>query len=165
MLGFRGRRSPWTAWLERSVIGHRLLAIRENEDAAQALGINPMRYKLFAAGAPVPDSVRRLYAHYVTFIDPHMLLNMNMALEITDLLDSWSIGTLWGPLLGLGSLVPVAEAIRATFGKSYAGIHLVVYGAQPDGRDPLRALDHGALFRSLPAACGPCAFVRGRQRR
>jgi branched-chain amino acid transport system permease protein len=120
-----------TAWLERSAIGHRLLAIRENEDAAQALGINLMRYKLFATAlsAFLTAFGGTLYAHYVTFIDPQTLLNMNMALEITIYSIVGGIGTLWGPLLGSVFLVPMAEVIRATFGQSYAGIHLVVYGA------------------------------------
>jgi branched-chain amino acid transport system permease protein len=43
-----------TAWLERSRTGHRLVAIRENEDAAEALGINLLRYKLLATGLEKP---------------------------------------------------------------------------------------------------------------
>ena len=88
-----------TAWLERSAIGHRLVAIRENEDAAQALGVNLLRYKLFATAlsAFLTALGGTLYAHYVTFIDPHTLLNMNMALEITIYAIVGGVGTLWGP--------------------------------------------------------------------
>jgi branched-chain amino acid transport system permease protein len=120
-----------TAWIERSAIGHRLIAIRENEDAAQALGINLMRYKLFATAlsAFLAALGGTLYAHYVTFIDPNTLLNMNMALEITIYAIVGGIGTLLGPLLGAAFLIPVAELVRTTFGQSYAGVHLVVYGA------------------------------------
>lgn len=119
-----------SVWIERSAIGHRLVAIRENEDAAQALGINLLRYKLFATGlsAFLTALGGTLYAHYVTFIDPHTLLNMNMALEITIYSIVGGLGTIWGPLLGAGFLVPIAEIVRAAFGQSYAGIHLVVYG-------------------------------------
>ena len=90
-----------------------------------------MRYKLFATAlsAFLTAFGGTLYAHYVTFIDPQTLLNMNMALEITIYSIVGGIGTLWGPLLGSVFLVPMAEVIRATFGQSYAGIHLVVYGA------------------------------------
>ena len=106
-------------------------AIRENEEAAQALGINLLRYKLLATAlsAFLTALGGTLYAHYVTFIDPHTLLNMNMALEITIYSIVGGSGTIWGPLLGAGFLVPVAEIVRAAFGQSYAGIHLVVYGA------------------------------------
>lgn len=119
------------AWLERSRTGHRLLAIRENEDAAQALGINLLRYKLFATAlsAFLTALGGTFYAQYVTFIDPSTLLNMNMALEITIYSIVGGIGTLVGPLLGAAFLVPIAEWVRAVFGSHYAGIHLVVYGA------------------------------------
>ena len=120
-----------TAWLERSKTGHRLVAIRENEEAAQALGINLLRYKLFATAlsAFLTAFGGTLYAHYVTFIDPNTLLNMNMALEITIYSIVGGIGTLFGPLLGAAFLVPIAETVRASLGKSYAGVHLVIYGA------------------------------------
>lgn len=141
------------AWLERSRFGHRLVAIRENEEAAQALGVNILRYKLLATAlsAFLTAFGGTLYAHYVTFIDPHTLLNMNMALEITIYSIVGGLGTIWGPLLGAGFLVPIAEIVRAAFGQSYAGIHLVVYGAvliavilfAPDG--------FMGLFRSFSA--------------
>ena len=120
-----------TAWLERSVTGHKLIAIRENEDAAQALGVSLVRYKLFATALSAFFAALggTLYAHYVTFIDPQTLLNMNMALEITIYAIVGGIGTLLGPLLGALFLVPLAELVRATLGQSYAGVHLVVYGA------------------------------------
>jgi branched-chain amino acid transport system permease protein len=131
MLAFLVLAMAVTASIERSAIGHRLIAIRENEDAAQALGVNLLRYKLFATAlsAFLAALGGTLYAHYVTFIDPNTLLNMNMALEITIYAIVGGIGTLFGPLLGAAFLVPVAELVRATFGQSYAGVHLVVYGA------------------------------------
>ena len=131
MLAFLMLAMAVTAWLERSATGHKLIAIRENEDAAQALGVNLLYYKLFATGlsAFLAALGGTLYAHYVTFIDPHTLLNMNMALEITIYAIVGGIGTLFGPLLGALFLVPLAEIVRATFGQSYAGVHLVVYGA------------------------------------
>ena len=90
-----------------------------------------MRYKLLATAlsAFLAALGGTLYAHYVTFIDPNTLLNMNMALEITIYAIVGGIGTLFGPLLGAAFLVPVAELVRTTLGQSYAGVHLVVYGA------------------------------------
>ena len=120
-----------TVWLQRSPTGHKLVAIRENEDAAKALGINVIRYKLFATGlsAFMTALGGTLYAHYVTFIDPHTLLNLNMALEITIYAIVGGTGTLFGPLIGALFLVPLADLVRTALGQSYAGIHLVVYGA------------------------------------
>jgi branched-chain amino acid transport system permease protein len=168
-----------TAWLERSRIGHCLKAIRENEDAAQALGVNLMSGKLFATAlsAFMTALGGTLYAHYVTFIDPHTLLNLNVALEITIYAIVGGVGTLWGPLLGAAVLVPLAEAMRAWLGRSYAGIHLVVYGTvlmaivmfAPDGfmgflrrlRAWARAPGRGAPVR--PAIDGRVVHGAGRR--
>ena len=119
-----------STWIERSAFGHRLLAIRENEDAAQALGIDILRYKLLATAlsAFMTALGGTLYAHYVTFIDAHTLLNINMSVEITIYSIVGGLGTVWGPLLGAVVLVPMADVIRATYGQTYAGLHLVVYG-------------------------------------
>lgn len=157
------------AWLERSAFGHRLMAIRENEQAAQALGINLLKYKLVATAlsAFLTALGGTLFAHYVTFIDPHTLLNMNMALELTIYAIIGGIGTVFGPLLGALFLVPLAEMVRAVFGQSYAGIHLVVYGAvlivvilfAPDGLL--------GLFRSIRSrwqARGPAPAAIGSRR-
>jgi branched-chain amino acid transport system permease protein len=151
-----------TAWLERSPFGHRLVAIRENEDAAQALGINLLRHKLFATAlsAFLTALGGTLYAQYVTFIDPHTMLNMNMALEITIYSIVGGLGTMWGPLFGSIFLVPLAELIRAALGQSYAGVHLVVYGAvlmavilfAPDGFMGL--LKSMRRWRREPASAG-----------
>jgi len=120
-----------TAWLERSPTGHKLVAIRENEDAARALGVDVIRYKLFATAlsASMTALGGTLYAHYVTFIDPNSLLNLNMALEITIYSIVGGVGTLFVPLIGAAFLLPLADAVRSALGQSYAGIHLVVYGA------------------------------------
>lgn len=120
-----------TAWLQRSVTGQRLVAIRENEDAAQALGVNLLRYKLFATAlsAALTAMGGTLYAQYVTFIDPNTLLNMNLAIEITIYAIVGGVGTLLGPLVGAALLVPIAELVRASLGQSHAGAHLIVYGA------------------------------------
>lgn len=120
-----------TARLQHSVRGQRLVAIRENEDAAQALGINLLRHKLFATAlsAALTAIGGTLYAQYVTFIDPNTLLNMNLAIEITIYPIVGGIGTLLGPILGAALLVPVAEVVRAGLGHAHAGVHLIVYGA------------------------------------
>lgn len=131
LLGFLLLVIAITAWLERSATGQRLVAIRENEDAAQALGINLLRYKLLATAlsAFLTAIGGTLYAQYVTFIDPNTLLNMNLAIEITIYAIVGGVGTLFGPLIGAAFLVPIAETVRASLGQSYAGLHLVVYGA------------------------------------
>jgi branched-chain amino acid transport system permease protein len=113
------------------VRGQRLVAIRENEDAAQALGVNLLRHKLFATAlsAALTAMGGTLYAQYVTFIDPNTLLNMSLGIEITIYAIVGGVGTLLGPLVGAALLVPIAELVRASLGQSHAGVHLIVYGA------------------------------------
>lgn len=117
--------------LKHSVRGQRLVAIRENEDAAQALGINLLSHKLFATAlsAALTAMGGTLYAQYVTFIDPNTLLNMNLAIEITIYAIVGGVGTLLGPLIGAALLVPIAELARSWIGQGHAGVHLIVYGA------------------------------------
>jgi branched-chain amino acid transport system permease protein len=120
-----------TGWLQHSVRGRRLVAIRENEDAAQALGINLLSHKLFATAlsAALTAMGGTLYAQYITFIDPDTLLNMSLGIEITIYAIVGGVGTLLGPLVGAALLVPIAELVRASLGQSHAGVHLIVYGA------------------------------------
>jgi branched-chain amino acid transport system permease protein len=90
-----------------------------------------MRYKLLATGlsAFMTALGGTLYAHYITYIDPNTLLNLNMALEITIYSIVGGVGTLFGPLIGAVFLIPLADFARTALGQSHAGIHLVVYGA------------------------------------
>jgi branched-chain amino acid transport system permease protein len=103
--------------------------------------------------------------HYVTFIDPNTLLNMSMALEITIYAIVGGVGTLFGPLIGAAFLVPVAETMRASLGQTYAGVHLVVYGAvlmgvilfAPDGLMGLLKSGRIPWFRAQPGSRRPGA--------
>ena len=131
MLAFLLMALAVTNRMQHSVFGQRLVAIRENEDAAQALGINLLRHKLFATAlsAALTAMGGTLYAQYVTFIDPNSLLNMNLAIEITIYAIVGGVGTLMGPLVGAALLVPIAELARAWLGQGHPGVHLIVYGA------------------------------------
>lgn len=158
MLAFLLMALAVTGRLQHSVRGQRLVAIRENEDAAQALGVNLLRHKLFATAlsAFLTAMGGTLYAQYVTFIDPNTLLNMNLAIEITIYAIVGGVGTLMGPLVGAALLVPIAELVRAWLSQGHAGVHLIVYGAvlmavirfAPDG---LVGLIHSRLLPWLRA--------------
>jgi len=121
-----------TWWLRRSKTGFYFLSIRENEDAAQALGINLMKYKLLATAISTSLSALggTFYAQYVLFVDPPSVLSPELSLEVIIYSVVGGMGTTFGPLLGAAVLVPVAEVMRATVGKSgVSGAHLIVYGA------------------------------------
>ena len=97
-------------------------------------------------------------AHYVTFIDPHTLLNLNMALEITIYATPEGRGRCSGPLIGALFLVPLADLVRTALGQSYAVIHLVVYGAVLTGGHPIHA---GRLHRFPPEFAGGGLLAAG----
>ncbi len=121
-----------TWWLRQSKTGFYFLSIRENEDAAQALGINLMKYKLMATAISTSLSALggTFYAQYVLFIDPPSVLSPGLSLEVIIYSVVGGMGTIFGPLLGTVVLVPVSEAIRAIVGQSgISGAHLIVYGA------------------------------------
>lgn len=121
-----------TYWLRRTRTGYYFVAIRENEAAAQALGINLMRYKLIATAISASLSALggTFYAQYVLFIDPHSTLGLAISLQVIIYSVVGGMGTVFGPVLGALVLVPVAEVVRSILGRGgVSGIHLMVYGA------------------------------------
>lgn len=116
--------------LQRSRMGYYWIAIRENEDAAQALGVNIMAYKLWALVLSAFFSALggTFYAQYIMFIEPHSILGLGLSIEIVLYAIVGGIGTIFGPLLGVLFLVPVSEAARTILGGETGGIDLMVYG-------------------------------------
>ena len=119
-----------TVWIATSRIGYFLGAIRSDEDAAEALGINPARYKLIAMG--ISSFLAALggtfYAQFIRYVNPERLLSGELAIEIALICIVGGRATLFGPILGSILLTPIGEVIRAQFGGSLAGLHLVLYG-------------------------------------
>lgn len=113
-------------FLSRSGFGLRLIAIREDEDAAEVLGIDTTRCKImaFIITAVVASFAGALYAYYFLFIDPGIAFNFeyNLLIIIVTLLGGR--GTVIGPIIGAPILYYVSELARTTF----FGFHLVIYG-------------------------------------
>lgn len=116
--------------VQRSRMGYYFIAIRENEEAAQSLGVNPTRYKLYATvlSAALSALGGTFYAQYILFIDPSSILSLGLSIEIVIYAIVGGVGTILGPLLGAIFLVPVAEATRIFFAAQTGGIHLILYG-------------------------------------
>jgi branched-chain amino acid transport system permease protein len=119
-----------TSAIQRSRIGYYLIAIRENENAAQALGINLLRYKITALSISAFLSALggTFYAQYFFFIDPPSTMGLGLSIEIVIYAIVGGVGTLLGPICGACLLVPIAEATRTLFAGQTGGIHLMVYG-------------------------------------
>jgi branched-chain amino acid transport system permease protein len=102
MLGLVVLLAALTWWLERSRAGYAFLAIRENEAAATALGIDTLRYKLlaFALSAGFTGVVGGIYAYWSTFIDPATVFRPAISVEMIAVCLIGGAGTILGPVLG-----------------------------------------------------------------
>lgn len=121
----------YTYWASRARFGYYLKAIRENEEAARAVGVPVTRYKLQATAVSAFFSAfgGTFYAQYTYFIDPPTILGFNLSIEILIYPIVGGIGTVFGPLLGACVLYPLAEVIRTMLGAKTTGVHMMVYGA------------------------------------
>jgi branched-chain amino acid transport system permease protein len=119
-----------TMWVRHGRLGYHLAAIRENERAAAALGIDVVAGKIAAAAlsGAIAAPVGTFYAQYILFIDPDSLFGVSFSIEA---LTHAFVGGLYaplGPLLGSLVLVPLSEVLRADLGGRFAGAHLIIYG-------------------------------------
>jgi branched-chain amino acid transport system permease protein len=115
-----------TAWLKESRLGAFLVAIRENEDAAEAVGIDTVRAKVitFALSAFLAGLGGGFYAFYFRYVDPDAVLNLNLSMEMVFIAMVGGLGTVGGPLVGALFLTTVGEAVRERFQVG----HLIFYG-------------------------------------
>jgi branched-chain amino acid transport system permease protein len=104
------------SWLVfRSKLGYFFQAIREDQDAAHSLGINPTLYKnsALAISAIFTSLAGSLYAVYVGFIDPSTVLALDLSVQIVMICIIGGVGTILGPVIGAVVLVPLSEALRS----------------------------------------------------
>lgn len=116
-------------WLKRSRFGAQLAAIRENEDAARALGINAFREKikvLMLSGA-IGGVGGCLFAQYYLYIDPTIVFGIDKSIEMLLVSMIGGAGTVYGPLIGSLLLAVVSDVTRALV--NVQGLSLVLYGA------------------------------------
>ena len=121
------------AWLLKSRAGYYWQAIRENEEAAQALGINTFRYKMFAVliSSAMTAVSGVFFAFYYNNLFPEQIFHISRSIEIILGPIIGGIGTLFGPILGAFVLTVLADSITevlAYFGVEVPGIKQVFYG-------------------------------------
>ena len=154
--------------IENSRFGMSLMAIKQNEPAAEAAGINTWRWKMLAlmlSGA-LAAMAGGLYAVVLLVVTPEAVFGMLVSAQALILALFGGVGSLWGPLIGAAVLVPLAEGLNAELGDVLPGIQGVVYGVAiiaiillaPEGvywrvRDRLvRRLPNAEPVRVPPAA-------------
>lgn len=119
------------ALVERSRLGAYLTAIREDEDAAEALGVDTLRYKLAALvlSAFLTGLGGAFYANYLFSLQPNAVFGIPLSVDIILRPVVGGSGTLMGPILGSFILSPLAELSRTYFARAgLVGTHLVAYG-------------------------------------
>jgi branched-chain amino acid transport system permease protein len=133
MLSFAAGAFALCAWLLRSRAGYYWQAIRENEEAAQALGINTFRWKMIAMmiSSAMTAVAGVFFAFYYNNLFPEQIFHISRSIEIILGPIIGGIGTLFGPILGAALLTLLADGITellGVFGWEIPGIKQVFYG-------------------------------------
>ena len=118
--------------IERTRMGAYLAALREDEDASEALGVNTFGAKLTAIvlSAFLTGVGGTFYANYLFSLQPNSAFGIPLSVEIILRPIVGGSGTLLGPVLGSFILSPLAEVSRSYLGRGgLSGVHLIVYGA------------------------------------
>lgn len=120
-----------TQWYKRKRFFYQLIAVRENEDAAEALGVDTVKAKIKAnVMSGVLCAVGGVfYVQYFLYVGPRSVFGEIVSVQILIYAIVGGLGTTWGPVVGAVLLVPLSEIARAQLGNSFQGAHLLLYGA------------------------------------
>jgi len=113
-------------FMARSRFGVRAMAIRDDEDAARAMGVRTTRTKVtaFALSAILPAIAGGLFAWNNSYLDPASSFNAEPPLDLQVVLFALAggIGTVWGPMIGAVTLSLVGEQLWARYGDLQQGL-------------------------------------------
>jgi ABC-type branched-subunit amino acid transport system ATPase component/ABC-type branched-subunit amino acid transport system permease subunit len=117
--------------VENSRFGLALLAIRQNELAAEAAGINARQWKMRAliASGVIAAAAGGLYACVLLVVTPDSVFGLLVSAQPVVVTLFGGVVSVWGPVIGAAVLVPLAESLNAQLGNVLPGIQGVVYGA------------------------------------
>src|SRR5690606_29690742 len=171
-----------TRAVERSRFGMALIAIKRNEAAAGAAGIDPFRWELraIALSGAIAGATGAFYAVVLLVVPPISVFGMLVSAQALTVTLFGGVGTVWGPLIGAAILIPLAETLHAELGARFPGIQGVIFGlaivivilAAPEGlfwkvRDLIRRRrsvpeteQTAAPPAALPANPGPARAAR-----
>jgi branched-chain amino acid transport system permease protein len=104
--------------LERSRFGYRVRAVRDNETAARAQGIDATRVKIqaFVLSAVIPAVLGGINAYWITFINPESVLSTLITDQLVVMVLVGGLGHTWGPALGAAVLYLLNRQLLASFG-------------------------------------------------
>jgi branched-chain amino acid transport system permease protein len=113
--------------ISKRKLGYYLMAIREDEETAESIGIDTTRYKLvaLAISATLTAVAGAFFANYFLFVDPTIVLPLALSVEIVLMAIVGGLGTVAGPVLGAVLLKLSSEVFRNEFAQA----NLLIYGA------------------------------------
>ncbi|WP_171582865.1 branched-chain amino acid ABC transporter ATP-binding protein/permease [Bradyrhizobium australiense] len=168
-----------TRVIEKSRFGMALLAIKQNEAAAEAAGINTLAWKLRAitlSGA-IAGAIGGFYAVVLLVVTPQSVFGMLVSAQALTVAMFGGVGTVWGPVIGSVILIPLAETLNAEAGSRFPGIQGVIFGlaiisvilVAPEGlfwklRDFLRKRVTSPAAATPSAPVQPAAAIASRSR-
>ena len=117
-------------YIDRSKLGFYLTALREDEEAAKALGINTALTKLYAAGISgfFTGIGGTFFGQLTMYLLPDTIVGFNMSAQMVFVSIVGGVGTVFGPFVGSVFLTTIGEITRVTMGDIIPGLHLVIYG-------------------------------------
>jgi len=119
-----------TRYVERTRFGMALIAIKQNEAAAEAAGIDTLRWKLcaIAVSGAIAGVTGAFYAVVLLVVTPLSVFGMLVSAQALTMAMFGGVGSVWGPIIGALILVPLGEILHAELGSTWPGIQGVVLG-------------------------------------
>ncbi|KAF0119491.1 MAG: branched-chain amino acid transport system permease protein [Xanthobacteraceae bacterium] len=117
--------------IQRSRLGYRLRAIKENVDAAEVIGVDTTRTKIIAAviSGSLTAMLGTFYAQFQFFFDPDTVFGVaSISVRIALIAIVGGIGTAIGPILGAFFIIPIEELANQAFSDKAAGLSQLVFG-------------------------------------
>jgi branched-chain amino acid transport system permease protein len=131
-------------WIRRSKFGLGLLAIRDDEDKALAVGVPTRAFKLtaFVISATLVGMIGAVYAYYITYLYPQFVVDPLLSISMVLMTFLGGLGTLSGPVIGAVLLERAQLEFAYRFGASrlylvlFSAVFLVVILVLPRGIVP-----------------------------
>lgn len=119
-----------TAVIERRRLGYMFLALRENEEAARALGVLALRLRLgsLVLSAALTAIAGGVLAAYLRYIDPDSVAGIDISIKIALIAIVGGVATAAGPLIGSIVIIVVTTVLRDSLAQTLGSGYLVIYG-------------------------------------
>jgi len=118
-------------WFRKSRLGFQLRCIKDNEDVARSLGINVhwAKIKTYAIATAFVSMVGSFHACYIKNIEPDDVMSLDLSILIALMAMLGGAGSLWGPVIGAGILIPLKSYLKEWLGATagLVGIDLILY--------------------------------------